>query len=364
MKAIKPTWRLLDTGPRSAAYNMAADKVILTARSKDQVANTLRFLEFSPPSALVGYHQAVELEVNEAYCRQQGIEINRRITGGGSIYLDEGQLGWEIFVHRETPGIPQNLEDMYRRICEGAVAGLARLGVKAQFRPKNDIEVNGRKISGSGGAEFENAILYHGTLLTDFDVDTMIKCLKLPIHKLDDKPVQSFKKRVICLREILGDLPPLTVIKRSLMEGFMESFQIRLDPGDLNRDEIMSLEKELPYFRSQEWIRGMRPKFQNSTLQVADHKTKGGLIRVSVLTDPSRHRIKSAFITGDFFAYPERSILDLEAALKDSSSHPADLFKTVTQFFAGREIKIPGIEPDDFYQAISLGVTQASRSKE
>jgi lipoate-protein ligase A len=317
-------------------------------------------LEFRPPCALIGYHQAVELEVEEKYCREHGIEINRRITGGGSIYLDEGQLGWEIFVHKDTPQIPKNLEDMYRRICEGAIAGLARLGVKAEFRPKNDIEVDGRKISGSGGAEFEKAILYHGTLLTDFDVDTMIKCLKLPIHKLDDKPIQSFKKRVICLREVLGYLPSLAVIKRSLVEGFMEFFKIRLEPGDLTEHEKRLLEKDLPRFQSEEWIRGMRPKPQNSTLRVVDHKTRGGLIRVSVLLDPTRHRVKSAFITGDFFAYPERSILDLEAALKDSSSHSPDIFKTVTQFFAERGIRIPGLEPNDFYQAICLAVTTAN----
>ena len=363
MRSSKSIWRLLDTGPRPAAYNMALDKAILTARSQDRVANTLRFLEFSPPCALIGYHQAVELEVEEGYCREHGIDINRRITGGGGIYLDEGQIGWEIFVHKDTPRIPKNLEEMYRRICEGAIAGLARLGVKAQFRPKNDLEVEGRKISGSGGAEFEDAILYHGTLLTDFDVDTMIKCLKLPVHKLDDKPIQSFKKRVICLREVLGYLPSLPVIKRSLMEGFMEFFEIPLEPGDLTDYEKLMLEKELPRFQSEEWIRGPRPKLQNSTLSVADHKTRGGLIRASVLLDPTRQRIKSAFITGDFFAYPERSILDLEAALKDSASHPPDIWKAVSKWFAEGRIRIPGIEPDDFYQALCLAIRKANNSR-
>ena len=356
---MKPVWRFLDTGSLPAANNMALDRVILTARSRGLVPDTLRLLEFSPPCALIGYHQCVELEIEEEYCREHGIEINRRITGGGAIYLDEGQLGWEIFVHKNTAGIPANLEDMYRLICEGAVEGLRRLGVTARFRPKNDIEVEGRKISGSGGTEFGEAILYHGTLLTDFDVDTMIRCLKLPVHKLDDKPVSSFRNRVTCLREVLGHLPPLGRIKRTLAEGFAEVLNIGLEPGSLTEGEKLHWSEELPRFRSEEWIRGARPKLQSSTLSVVDLKTRGGLIRVSVLLDRTRRRIKSAFITGDFFAYPERSILDLEAALKDSSSSPTDVLQNVRRFFSDHRVRMPGVEPDDFHRALCLAISNA-----
>ena len=168
-------WRLLDTGIRPIAENMALDQVILTAHSQNQVPDTLRFLQFSPNCVTVGYHQDIDLEVEQEYCRQHGIEINRRITGGGNLYLDAGQLGWEIFATKGLPGIPQRLEELYGMICEGVVRGLSKLGVKAQFRPKNDIEVNGRKISGSGGTEAGNTFLYHGTLLIYFDVDTMLR---------------------------------------------------------------------------------------------------------------------------------------------------------------------------------------------
>jgi len=360
---MKMVWRFLDTGPLPAANNMALDKVILTSLGCGQASNTLRFLEFSPPCVLIGYHQAVELEVEEEYCRQHGIEINRRITGGGNLYLDEGQLGWEIFAHKETRGIPGNLEDMYRLMCEGVVTGLAKLGVEARFRPKNEIEVEGRKISGSGGTEMGNAFLYHGTLLTDFDVDTMIKCLKLPINKFDDQQIQTFRRRVICLREVLGYLPTIPVIKRSLAEGFAEAFKISLEPGDLMENEKLLWEKELPRFQSEEWIRGMRPKLQGSSLSVVDWKTRGGFIRVSVLLDQTRHRIKSAVITGDFLAYPEGSILDLEAAIKDSSSNPSDIMKTLRQFFAVNNMRIPGVEPEDFYHALCLAISKAGDSQ-
>lgn len=358
---MSEVWRLLDTGSLSAAHNMALEKVILTARSRNLVPDTVHFLQFSPPAALVGYHQAVELEVEEEYCRSHGIDINRRISGGGAIYMDEGQLGWEVFARKDTPGIPKKLEDMYCLLCESAVAGLAKLGVTARFRPLNDIEVDGRKISGTGGTEIGDALLFHGTVLTDFDVDTMIKCLKLPIKKLDDKQVQSFKERVVCLREVLGCLPPLPVIKKAMAEGFSEVLGIKLVAGDLTGREKEMLNRELPYFRSEEWVRGQRSQLQDSSLVTVDHKTPGGLIRVSLLLDRTRHRIKSVMITGDFFAYPKQNILDLEASLKNSSSDPSELRQNVCSFFAERAVKIPGIMPEDFYDALYAAISRADK---
>lgn len=354
---MKSTWRLLDTGALSAAHNMALEKVILTARSRNRVPDTLHFLVFSPPAALVGYHQAVELEIEEDYCRSHGIEINRRISGGGAIYMDGGVLGWEIFALKGTPGIPAKLEEMYRLFCESAVAGLARLGVRARYRPLNDIEVDGRKISGTGGTEIGDAILFHGTVLIDFDVDAMIRCLKLPIKKLEDKQVQSFKERVISLREVLGSLPPLSEVKKAMAEGFSEVLGIELVDGELSESEREMLERELPYFRSEEWIRGQRAYHQDSSLITVDHKAPGGLIRVSLLHDRRRRRIKSVMITGDFFAYPERSILDFEAYLKNTSTQPDELRERVLSFFAENQVKIPGITPEDFYNALSAAVS-------
>jgi lipoate-protein ligase A len=351
-------WRLLDTGSRSAAHNMALDQVILDARSSNQVPNTVRFLQFSPPCALVGYHQSVELEIEENYCREQGIEINRRITGGGNLYWDESQLGWEIYAPKNTPGIPKRLEDMYRLMCKGVVVGLERLGVKAHFRPTNDIEVEGRKISGTGGTEMGDIFLYQGSLLTDFDVDTMLKALKLPIKKLEDKQVKSFKQRVTCLKEVLDYLPPLADIKAALSAGLSEVLGITLEPGGLTELEQQSLERELLRFRSEEWIRGMRITSQANDLRMADYKTPGGLIRVSIRLDEKRQRIKSVFITGDFFAYPARSILDLEAELKNSSSDPLEIAKTVNRFFGRHKVHIPGVEADDVCRALYLACSR------
>lgn len=355
---MSTAWRLLDPGLLPAADNMALDKVVLSARSQNLIPDTLRFLQFTP-CVLIGCHQAVELEIEEDYCRRHGVDINRRITGGGNLYMDEGVLGWEIVVPRHTPGIPNKLEDMYRMMCESSVIGLNRLGVEARFRPTNDVEVNGRKISGSGGTEIGEALLYQGTVLIDFDVDMMVNCLKLPVKKLADKQVKDFKTRVTSVKEILGCVPPLKQVKKIMADGFAEVFGIDLQPQGLTQLEQEMLAEELPRFQSREWIYGVRRYPQTSGLYSADYKTEGGLIRVSLLLDSQRSLIKYVFITGDFFAYPERAILDLEAALKNAPIFEPELSSLVHNFFIANKVRIPGVTADDIVKALLLAVNDA-----
>ena len=195
------TWRLLDTGARSAAENMALDETLLELKAGERIPHTLRFLRFSNPAILIGHHQSVEEEIRLDYCRTKGIEINRRLTGGGALYLGKQELGWEIYISKTDPRIPSKIEDLYRRIGEVSALGLRQhLGVQAHFRPRNDIEVRGHKISGTGGTELSGAILFQGTILVDFDVDEMLRALRIPTEKLQDKEIESVKERVTCLR--------------------------------------------------------------------------------------------------------------------------------------------------------------------
>ncbi|HZJ85321.1 MAG TPA: lipoate--protein ligase [Syntrophomonadaceae bacterium] len=355
------TWRLLDLGAKSGAYNMAIDKVIIESLSEEKAPNTFRFLQFRPHCALVGYHQSVDLEIEEEYCRQNGIDINRRITGGGGIYLDESQLGWEIFALKNSPGIPKKTEDLYSLMCESAITGLRKLGITAKFRPQNDIEVEGRKISGTGGTEFGQALLYHGSLLIDFDVDTMVACLKLPVQKLSDKDILSFKQRVISIKEAIGYVPPIAEIKEALVEGFREVLGIALEPNSMTSEEEAKLEKYLPMFSSDTWIYGKRAFDTGVDSYAVDYKASGGLIRISIRLDTNRELIKTLFITGDFFAYPSRSILDLEAFLKNSSFSPDELRKNIKQFFAQQQVTIPGISSEDFVQAILAAIAKTEK---
>ncbi|MDP7266158.1 MAG: DUF116 domain-containing protein [Candidatus Thermoplasmatota archaeon] len=350
------TWTLLDTGVRSAAENSALDDVLLKCRNRDIIPNTLRFLKFSPNAVLVGFHQSTEQEVRIDYCSNNEIDINRRITGGGAIYLDEPQLGWELIASIGHPGIPKKVDDLYEKLCLGTVKGLQKLGVKAEFRPKNDIEVDGRKISGTGGAFEGSAFLFQGTLLTDFDVDTMLRSLRIPIEKLKDKELESVRERVTCLKWELGYLPEMDTIKAALVEGFAEVFEVEFRERELTTQEKEMLEEKLEYYRSDKWVYGIRRPIKHRSVLTSVHKAPGGLIRVSLVADIPNRRIQAALITGDFFAYPKRTIFDLEGLLKDASLVKSDMEFIINDFFSNRKIQIPGVKALDFIMAINKAI--------
>ncbi|MGQ9583611.1 MAG: lipoyl protein ligase domain-containing protein [Thermoplasmatota archaeon] len=354
------SWRLLDTPPASAAENMALDECILRVRARGRAPNTLRFMQIRPHAVLVGYHQSVELEIREEYCRRRGIEINRRLTGGGSLYFDESQLGWEIFASRDTPGVPRRVEDMYRKMCEGTILGLRRLGVEARFRPKNDIEVRGRKISGTGGTFEGGAFLFQGTLLIDFDAGTMLRALRIPIEKLKDKEVRAVKRRVTWLSEELGRAPPLSAVKRALARGFSEALRVDLIPGALTPHEKRLLKKALPRFRSPRWIYGVRRPPGSRRVLRAARKCAGGLIRASIVADPLARRIQYALITGDFFAFPRDAIMNLEARLKDSPLDRRCVARAVERFFRDERPVVPFAGPKDFIRVIDEALAKRS----
>jgi lipoate-protein ligase A len=101
---MAPAFRVIDTGLRAGRRQIAFDQAMIDAHRAGAIPDTVRFLRF-PPTALIGRHQCLAREVNLAHCRAHGIGVARRITGGGAIYFDEGQLGWSLVMHRATLGI-------------------------------------------------------------------------------------------------------------------------------------------------------------------------------------------------------------------------------------------------------------------
>jgi lipoate-protein ligase A len=354
-------WRLLDTGVRTAAENMALDDALLECRSSHLTPDTLRFLRFNPPAVLVGYHQDVEQEVRLSYVEEKGIDVNRRLTGGGAIYFDQSSIGWEIVASKSAVPNYHAREELFKWMCQGVIYALKTLGVEGAFRPKNDVEVNGRKISGTGGVERGEVFLFQGTLLTDFDVDSMIRALRIPIVKLKDKELKSVKQRVTCLSWELGSTPSYQKIKEALVKGFEKALKVRLIEGSLTEAEENMFKEKLPYFQSDQWIYSDRRLSHGLGMVHAVDKTPGGLVRVSLALDRESEIIKQVFITGDFFTFPSRAILDLEAALKATQLEEAQ--NIVESFFAEKSVQIVGVTPGHIVELILEAADKLSFEK-
>ena len=346
-------WRLLDTPPMSAAENMALDETLVELKGKGKTPDTIHFLQFSPRCVLVGYHQSVEEEIRVDYCRANNIEINRRITGGGALFFDENQLGWEVISSKSFFNAKIPNQRLFKQLCSPVVEALDILGVNADFRPRNDIEVNGRKISGTGGTDSDNAFLFQGTMLVDFDVDTMLRSLRIPVEKLKAKEIDSVKDRVTCLKWELGDTPALVDIKRAITFGFEKCLRIKLQPGGLNAEERKRFEQKRLRFRSLGWIDSVRPRYQKREAVQAAYKAPAGMVRFTLAVNLPHKRLKDVYITGDFLSFPGRALYDLEARLRGAPLDREYLHGVIKGYFDAGSITIPGLPFEDFVKPLN-----------
>ena len=352
-------FRVIDTGIRGGRANIAFDQALIDAHRGRQIPDTIRFLRFRP-SALIGIHQILSHEVRLDYCKTKGIEIGRRITGGGGLYLDEGQIGWELVFGRSSLGF-FDLREATRRICESAALGLNKLGVPARYRPRNDIEVDGRKISGTGGFFDGDTLFYQGTLLIDFDPQDMIAALKVPIEKLAKRDLASIHQRVVTMREILGEkLPNLTTIYQALLEGFAQGLGIVPQWGG-----VFALEEQLAErlhreeIGCNEFVEMLDAPEVDDTLVSASLTRPGGSLRADIrLEEPNRQRIRETLITGDFFVTPPRVIFDLEAALRGAELAKAG--EIVDDFFSRTSAEFLNLAAKDIREVVVAATRQLS----
>jgi len=344
------TLRVLDTGVLEGRLNIAIGQAIIEARQAGQVPDTLRFLRF-PPTALVGRHQALGQEVDLDYCSAQGIGVVRRITGGGAIFMEPGLLGWELAFDRRTLGV-SSLPELTREICEAAAEGISQLGVTARYRPRNDIEVEGRKISGTGGFFDSEVLFYQGTVLVDMNPQDMVSALRVPQAKLAKRRLDSAAQRVITLRELLGDgTPDLPVIQQALADAFARRFGLQVVQGELSPAELEQAQKlHREEIGTEAFVNEIdEPPAARGDL-AGTQVCPGGTIRVYLrLEGPAQNRVRAVLITGDFFVTPPRLVYDLESRLR--GVYLDDLPGAVREFFEQAGAEVLSVSPDDFIAA-------------
>jgi lipoate-protein ligase A len=309
-------FRLIDTGLREGRANIAFDQAMVNLRQQGEIPDSLRFISFEP-TALVGRHQDLSLELNLDYCAAHGVGTARRVTGGGAIYLDPAQLGWALVCDRAAfPGC--SLGEITRRICEAAASGLSKLGVDARYRPRNDIEVGGRKISGTGGFFDGRTLMFQGTVLVDLDPATIANVLNVPKAKLAKRELDDASQRVTTLAALLGAPPPLDDVKAALAEGLAEQLGLALssaEPGAAEEQEAQRVFDE--EIGTDEFVAEIDGASRIGGTRVGHHLGAGGLVSAHVrLEGPKQDRVREILFTGDFFVAPPRIVFDLEASLR------------------------------------------------
>jgi lipoate-protein ligase A len=349
-------FRVIDTGLRDGRRQIAFDQAMIEARREGRIPDSIRFLRF-PPTALIGRHQALSSEIKVDYCRTHGIGIARRITGGGAIYFDEGQLGWELVFHRATLGIA-SLGDLAREICEAAALGLSKLGVDARYRPRNDIEVDGRKLSGTGGFFDGDALFYQGTVLIDMSTEHMVAALNVPEAKLARRALDSAAQRVVTLKELLGSTPSIDAVQTALLQGFAERLGVTPIRGTIGPDEeALAAKYHDEQIGTDAFVAEIDvPDAAGGGTGSGSCTGAGGTITAYVRLEGLRlNRIREVFITGDFFVTPPRTIFDLESTLRGVAANEAGA--AVEMFFARARVGLLSVSPADFTRAIEAAIS-------
>jgi len=349
-------FRVIDTGLREGRANIAFDQAMIDARLDGQIPDTIRFIRF-PPTALVGRHQALSQEIKLADCAANGVGLARRITGGGAIYLDEGQLGWAIVCDKAALGVT-DLGGVTKAICEAAAWGLSTLGIDARFRPRNDIEVDGRKISGTGGFFDGNTLIFQGTVLIDLDPADMLAALNVPKAKLVKRSLDDAASRIVTLKELLGTAPSVETVQNALIKGFEEKLGltcVRGEPSETEERSARQLYDE--EIGTDEFVHEVDSPQREDGVATGSFTGAGGTVTTHIrLEGPKDNRIREVLVTGDFFITPPRIILDLESSLRGIDVSRAGAH--ILNFFENANIGLLSITPDDFVAAAEIALKQ------
>ncbi|MFH1059824.1 MAG: biotin/lipoate A/B protein ligase family protein [Pseudomonadota bacterium] len=184
----------------------------------------------SEPYVCLGYHQDVEQEIDQSYCRAQGLPIFRREVGGGGVYLDRDQLFWQLIISPDNPAAPRRRDVFYRRFLGPVIAHYRELGVMAEFTPVSDVTVAGRKICGTGAGEVGPMWVFVGNLMLDFDRRAMARVIQAPDENFRRRFEAGMAAHLTSLAAELGPERAAGLDRAALMDALAAQFAQVLGP--------------------------------------------------------------------------------------------------------------------------------------
>ena len=275
----------LETGSTDPAFNLAFEEFVLENRREGDWL----MLWQNANSVIVGLNQNAAEEVDPAYVRAHGIRVVRRMTGGGAVYHDLGNLNYSFITDALDTASP-SMEALARPVCRA----LSALGVAAELSGRNDICVEGRKVSGTAQRLSHGRVLHHGTLLFDTDAEALSGALRADPEKFSSKAARSVRSRVGNIRDFLPADMHLGEFRRAILAELTRGGLVResLTETELERVRALAAEK----YESWEWNWGRAPDFGFRSRR----RFPGGSMEVRL--DIHAGHIRDAAFAGDFMA--------------------------------------------------------------
>lgn len=322
-------WRLFKdlSKPLTTAEGLAIDDALPHAVEYHHSPPILHLYTFKP-SAIVGKYQDIQAALKLDRCRDLGIEINRRSTGGGTVIMGPEIMALGLGINADYPGIQRGIGGLFESLSRVLIDALGIFDIPAQFRPKNDLEVEGKKIAGlSAAAETGKSLLFHTSLLVNFDIPLMLEIMNSPLIKLLDKGYNCFSQRMTTVHQETGRSIPVAQVVQAVQASFEEHFKIQFredTPDEWEQETIDLLIQER--FTNPEWI--FSHKHPRARMGIGRVKTRAGLLEVYL--NLAGGSIENIMITGDFFS-TSADIARLETALKWTSAQKENIEQNLTK---------------------------------
>lgn len=287
MKYIKTDWSI-------PYYNMAFEEYLMTRMPEDDYV----FFYIHEPSVIIGKHQNTIEEINKEYVDENQIHVARRLSGGGAVYHDEGNLNFSFVMRAGAEDV-----NNFAKFTAPIIKALEQMGVRSELSGRNDILIDGKKFSGNAQYSSNNVILHHGTLLFDSRMENLSNALKVKNLKIQSKGIKSFRSRVTNIKDYLQQDISISEFKEYLIRYLDETYG--LEEYILREEDLAAVEEAVEKkFGTWDWNWGKSPAFD---IQKVD-KFPCGII-------DARLQVKDGLITnckfyGDFFVKKDIETLE------------------------------------------------------
>lgn len=281
----------LDLYTTDPAYNLAVEQVVFDRLPRDRA---YLMLWQNDNAIIIGKHQNALAEIDQAYVDAHGIAVVRRLSGGGAVYHDMGNLNFTFITDAADT---EHLN--FRLFCQPVVDTLAELGVHAEINGRNDITIDGKKFSGNSQYIRQGRVMHHGTILFDSDLDVVSHALRVDPTKIRAKGVSSVRSRVTNVREHLPGHIDLPTFRAALLRHILAATPG--EPYTLTADDLAAVEElRRTRYAAYEWNYGVSPR-----CTLSRRKRVEGCGTVEVYLTVNRGFITDAAFRGDFFSAVE-----------------------------------------------------------
>jgi lipoate---protein ligase len=253
------------------------------------INETYLLFYINEPSIIIGKNQNTIEEINTEYVDANGIHVVRRLSGGGAVYHDLGNLNFS-FITKDDGESFHN----FKKFTEPVVQALHRLGVDAEMSGRNDLVVGERKISGNAQFSTRGRMFSHGTLMLDSEIENVVSALKVKKDKIESKGIKSIRSRVANISEFLSEKITIEEFRSMLLEYIFNEEDVQeyvLTEDDWAKIHQLSEER----YQNWEWNYGKSPKFN------LQHSNRFPVGQIDVRLDVNKGIIENCKIYGDFF---------------------------------------------------------------